>query len=97
MFFLNWPLFKKYYLLPGDLNKQRFVIHTSPLNCELMIHTEITTGRTYTEPSEQSVVTPTVNGVMANTPAKAAEYPALLCFIVSNRPSAMNMSMTVSD
>lgn len=54
VFFLNWPLCKKFYLLPGDLNKQRFVIYTSPSppNCELMIHPEIDKGRICTAPSK---------------------------------------------
>lgn len=53
-FFLNWPLCKKFYLLPRDPDKPRFVIHTppSPPNCELMIHVEINNSRTCTAPSE---------------------------------------------
>lgn len=54
MFFLNWPLCKKYYLLPGYPNKQRFVTHTPlpPPNCELRIHREIKKGTACTAPSD---------------------------------------------
>lgn len=42
------------YLLPEDLSKQRFVIHTPPPNPEIMIHTEIKKGRTHIAPSERN-------------------------------------------
>lgn len=54
VFFPELATLQKFYLLPGDLNKQRFVIHTppSPPNHELMTHREMNKGRTCTTQSE---------------------------------------------